>query len=218
MSPPGVFVLLAVGIGAVVFVAPDTERSPDYAASVSSASARLDRDLSEVRSVGTDNADEVYILGEPSDETDESSLFQTATAYEWLTVSRIVDGDTFVVIRNGSRETVRMIGIDTPEVAHPRKSVECFGREASERATALLSGARVRLELDPTQGERDRHGRILAYVFLRDGTLVNRLLVEEGYAREYTYRAPYAYQTNFRAMEARARFGEKGLWSSAFCQ
>jgi len=66
------------------------------------------------------------------------------------------------------RYTMRLIGINTPETVDPRKPVECFGREASAEAKRLLTGQRVRIELDPSQNTYDRYGRLLGYVFVRD--------------------------------------------------
>lgn len=76
---------------------------------------------------------------------------------------RIVDGDTLDVEVGGQRERLRLIGLNRPESVDPRKPVECFGREASRRAAELLSvGSAVQVELEPSQGNRDRYGRLLA--------------------------------------------------------
>lgn len=131
-----------------------------------------------------------------------------------MTVTRVVDGDTVVV---STGETLRLIGMDTPETVDPRKPVQCFGREASARARALLAGAPVRLELDPTQGRRDQYGRTLAYVWLADGRLFNEVMIAEGFAHEYTYELPYRYQARFDAAERAARTQQRGLWSPATC-
>jgi micrococcal nuclease len=81
------------------------------------------------------------------------------------TVINVVDGDTVDVRLDGGRtERIRLIGIDTPEVVDPRTAVQCFGREASAHAHKLLDGQQVSLEMDPSQGERDIYGRLLAYV------------------------------------------------------
>jgi micrococcal nuclease len=128
-----------------------------------------------------------------------------------------VDGDTVSVSIEGKTETVRFIGIDTPETVDPRKAVQCFGKEASDKTKELLAGQRVMLEKDPSQGERDKYGRLLAYVYRSDGLPVNEYLVEQGYAHEYTYSAPYKYQAEFRAAEAQARLLGRGLWASGAC-
>lgn len=134
-----------------------------------------------------------------------------------LPVTRVVDGDTFKV-RNGARvTTVRVLGIDTPETQDPRKPVQCFGREASNRAHQLLDGRTVRLEADPTQDPIDKYGRTLAYVWLPDGRLFQLVMLSEGYAHEYTYQVPYLRQAQFKAAQADARAHSRGLWSPSTC-
>jgi micrococcal nuclease len=129
-------------------------------------------------------------------------------------VVAVVDGDTIRVERNGVVEPVRFIGIDTPEIPLPDKAGECFGTEASKRTRELLKDMSVQLEFDTTQGERDTYGRLLAYPFLEDGTNVGELLVREGFAREYTYAAPYVYQEAFRAAARDAKRETRGLWGA----
>lgn len=132
-------------------------------------------------------------------------------------VVRVVDGDTLALHINGKTETIRLIGVDAPESVRPGKPVECFGKEASVKLKELLEGGQVRLEQDITQDDKDRYGRLLRYVFLEDGRLANQLILEEGYAYEYTYEAPYAYQAEFKAAEERARSGKHGLWADKAC-
>lgn len=139
-------------------------------------------------------------------------------AGEWYTVTRVVDGDTIVVTKNGMEDRVRLLGIDTPETVHPTKEVECFGKEASNFTTHHLAGERVQLETDQTQGLRDQHDRLLAYVYLGDGSLFNQTLVHEGYAYEYTYDEPYKYQRVFRQAERDAREQKDGLWADGVCE
>jgi len=132
-------------------------------------------------------------------------------------VIEVVDGDTIAILRDGRREPIRLIGIDSPETRDPRTVVECFGREASVRAKTLLVGQRVRIATDPTQDERDRYDRLLAYVWLEDGTFVNQAMVAEGFAYEYTYDAPYRYQAEFKAAQRLAMEASIGLWSPSTC-
>ena len=129
-------------------------------------------------------------------------------------VVSVTDGDTLKVDINGTTETLRLIGIDTPETVDPRKPVQCFGEEASRKAKETLTGKKVSLEADPTQGERDKYQRLLRYVYLEDGTSFNRWMINEGYAHEYTYQSnPYKYQTEFKDAEKSARENKRGLWS-----
>ncbi|MBI4093957.1 thermonuclease family protein [Candidatus Kaiserbacteria bacterium] len=141
----------------------------------------------------------------------------TIRTYRWYRVTKVIDGDTFVVAMDGKNVTVRLIGIDTPETVDPRKTVQCFGREASEKAREILSDRLVRLETDPSQGELDKYGRLLAYAFPENGTNVASYLIAEGYGHEYTYNLPYKYQMGFKAAEERARANKRGLWADDAC-
>lgn len=132
-------------------------------------------------------------------------------------VVRVVDGDTLRVLVNDKEETVRLIGINTPETVDPRKTVECFGKESSARMKELAQGEYVYLETDQTQDTRDIYGRMLAYVYLEDGQMVNRKMIAEGYAYEYTYFTPYKYQKEFRELQNFARASKYGLWSATTC-
>lgn len=136
---------------------------------------------------------------------------------ELYVVTQIIDGDTITVNKNGNEERVRLLGIDTPEVDVSRGPIECFGKEASDKTASLLTGQSVSLETDPTQAQRDTYGRLLAYVYTADGVLINKLLVEGGFAREYTYNIPYTYQADFKAAEKSARVAERGIWSRDNC-
>ena len=130
---------------------------------------------------------------------------------ETARVLRVIDGDTIEVDLNNKKEMVRLIGIDAPETVDPRKTIECFGKEASQKASVLLDGKEITLESDPTQGNRDKYGRLLRYIFLDDLNF-NKLMIREGFAHEYTYNFPYKHQEEFRNAEKDARENQKGLW------
>jgi micrococcal nuclease len=132
-------------------------------------------------------------------------------------VIKVVDGDTLSLSINGQTETIRLIGINTPETVDPRKPVECFGKQASDKAKSLLSGQEVALETDPSQGERDKYDRLLGYIFFSDGTFFNKLMIQEGYAYEYTYNVPYKYQAEFKQSEQEAKLAKRGLWADGAC-
>jgi micrococcal nuclease len=128
-------------------------------------------------------------------------------------VVRVVDGDT-VHVRLGDRiEKVRYIGVNTPEVHHPRKGEEPGGREAAAVNRTLVEGRRVRLELDVRA--RDRYGRLLAYVWIGD-TMVNAELVRRGYAQVMTVPPNVRHQSLFLALQREARDAERGLWAANF--
>jgi micrococcal nuclease len=131
-----------------------------------------------------------------------------------------VDGDTFLTEIDGQRVSVRLIGIDAPEVARDGSPGQCFADQATVRARELLGGARVTLGLDPTQDQFDRHGRLLAYAWLADGRLVNLAMLNEGLAYEFTYdrNRPYAFARAFRAARHGAEAEGVGLWSAGTCR
>lgn len=143
-----------------------------------------------------------------------SSVLPQGKFYE---VVKVVDGDTLSVAMDGGVEKVRLIGVNTPETVDPRREVQCFGKEASERMKELVSGKIVALEYDESQGTRDTYGRLLAYVYLEDRVMVNRKLIAEGYAYEYTYLHPYEYQKEFRDLQRLAKSSQRGLWAESTC-
>ena len=124
------------------------------------------------------------------------------------TVEWVADGDT-VRLTNG--ELVRYIGIDSPELHHPYKPVQPFAREARDANERLVLHKRVRLEFDAEQ--RDRYGRLLAYVYLEDGTFVNAELMREGWARTLTIRPNTSHAEEFHHLEDEARAARRGLWA-----
>jgi micrococcal nuclease len=144
------------------------------------------------------------------------------------TVVDVVDGDTVRVrLANGTRETVRLIGVDTPEVYGSNTPDEfegvpdteagaaClrqYGEEASAFARDRLDGRTVELAFDEGTGRRGFYGRLLAYVSV-DGEQFNHALVERGYAR--LYESSFAERERYAAAEQRARAAGRGLWTCA---
>lgn len=135
----------------------------------------------------------------------------------YYVVTKVTDGDTLHIEMEGRDEKVRLIGINTPETVDPRRPVQCFGKEASVRMKELAQGNLVRLEYDDSQSVRDAYNRILAYVYLEDGQMLNRKMIAEGYAYEYTYLTPYRFQKEFRELQVLARSSKRGLWSPLTC-
>jgi micrococcal nuclease len=134
-----------------------------------------------------------------------------AQAAPVVRVVRIIDGDTIeVCCLAGRPEKVRYIGVNTPETKHPTKGVEAYGKEAKESNRKLVTGKTVRLEFDVQ--ERDRHGRLLAYVYLEDGTFVNAWLVAEGFAQVMTVPPNVKHQELFLKFQREAREARRGLW------
>ena len=127
---------------------------------------------------------------------DKSSSTQNGEVY----CDRVVDGDTIVVLMDGKKEKVRMIGIDTPESVHPDKSTNTpMGKIASKYTKDHLEGQYVRLETDVQ--ERDKYGRILAYVYL-DDKMFNKTLLEEGLANLMTIPPNVKYVDEFKRIES----------------
>jgi len=125
------------------------------------------------------------------------------------TVVRVVDGDTIHVKLWERVEKVRYIGVNTPETHHPTRGEEPGGREAAEMNRRLVAGQRVRLELDVRA--RDRHGRLLAYVWVGD-LMVNAELVRLGYAQVMTVPPNVKHQELFVKLQREARDAGRGLW------
>ena len=127
-------------------------------------------------------------------------------------VVKVVDGDTIHVRLDERVEKVRYIGVNTPEVHHPRRGEEPGGREASETNRRLVAGRHVRLELDVQT--RDRYGRLLAYVWVGE-TMINAELVRQGYAQVMTVPPNVRYQRLFLDLQRDARQAGRGLWRRA---
>ncbi|MCU0660398.1 MAG: thermonuclease family protein [Candidatus Pacebacteria bacterium] len=150
-------------------------------------------------------------------DTNQEIVTPTGSDSQTYEVMRVIDGDTLDVSMDGAVVRLRLIGMNTPETVDPRKPVECFGTEASQKATSLLLGKKVSLVSDSSQGEKDKYDRLLRYVFLEDGTNFNLQMIKEGYAYEYTYGTPYAYQAAFKEAQQQAKDASAGLWG-AVCQ
>lgn len=142
----------------------------------------------------------------PQINTDQPGLYS---------VTKFVDGDTIDVDMNGKTETVRFIGVDTPETHKPNAPVQCFGPQAADYTKQLIGSNKVRLQADPLDTNRDRYGRLLRYIYLPDGTLVEQKIISEGYGFAYT-QFPFEKSAEFKADEQAAKAANKGLWAA--CQ
>ncbi len=133
--------------------------------------------------------------------------FQTGLYAE--KVRYVIDGDTFILQDN---QRVRMIGINAPETSHRKyhKKGQSFGKEAKYYLEDLIKGKDVDLKSD--EEKFDRFGRRLAYVYLKDGTFVNRKMVEDGYAAAYQ-KFSFQYKKEFTELETRAQAAKRGMWS-----
>ena len=130
------------------------------------------------------------------------------------TVEQVIDGDTIEIRLGGKTESIRLIGIDTPETKHPTKPVQCFGPEASQFMHELLpEGTTVRLERDVEA--RDRYGRLLLYVYrMPDNLFVNYELAAQGYADTLSIEPNIMHRSDFSRAVAQARTNKLGLWKA----
>jgi micrococcal nuclease len=147
----------------------------------------------------------------------ENALIYSKLGYDYQLVTRalvvrVIDGDTIEVDIEGRIFDVRYIGIDTPEIVHPTKGEEAYGKEASEKNRELVEGKTVILEKDVS--ETDQYGRLLRYVYV-DDLFVNAELVRLGYAQVSTYPPDVKYQELFLQLQKEARENSRGLWGIA---
>lgn len=149
----------------------------------------------------------------------------SAKAENTATVTRVVDGDTIKVMYEGHPDRIRFIGVDTPESFPNRKAykdsrksgqdidvIVAQGQSAKKFTQGILpKGQKVLLEFDVEP--RDRYKRILAYVYLPDGRMVNEVIIKEGYASPMTIPPNVKYQKRFLTAYQYARDHNKGLWA-----
>lgn len=126
-------------------------------------------------------------------------------------VVKFFDGDTIAVNMNGHIEKIRFIGVDTPETHDPRKPVQCGGPNAAAYTKKTIGHQKVRLVSDILSDNRDRYDRLLRYVYLPDGTLLNDQLIKTGHGFAYTY-FPFSKSVQFIKDERSARHNHRGLW------
>jgi len=132
-------------------------------------------------------------------------------------VVEFVDGDTIKVDMSGTTETLRFIGVDTPETHDPRKAVQCYGLAAATFTKNFIGKNDVRLEADPLNTNRDRYNRLLRYVYLPDGQLVNAEIIKHGYGFAYTG-FPFTKSDEFLNYQKEAREAGRGLWDTCHPQ
>jgi micrococcal nuclease len=171
----------------------------------------------EVNQIPVQQVATTSVISTTTTKSDAVATNTVSTDYTYYTVSSVVDGDTVKINMDGKIETLRLIGLDTPETVDPRKVVQCFGKEASNKAKELLVGKKVRIETDPSQGSKDKYNRMLAYIYLENGLFYNKYMIEQGYAHEYTYNIPYKYQSEFKEAVKKAQDSKLGLWSPDTC-
>lgn len=170
------------------------------------ASAPAEEDISEEPDVSGADIEKP----DASDEDSESSDTTDDDVRHTVEVLRVIDGDTIEIDYEGKKESLRMIGVDTPESVHPDQTKNIpYGQIASGFTKEQLEGKTVEIEFDTSH--RDRYGRLLAYVYL-DGELYNKRLLDEGHAVVATFPPNVRYVDMFTEAQSNARSAGKGLW------
>lgn len=149
------------------------------------------------------------VISTIEDEATEESEGKT------IKVKRVVDGDTFVIDNDGTEEKVRLIGVDTPESVATGKNAykNCEeGKIASNYTEKLIENKEVKIVTDVS--ERDTYGRILAYVYLEDGRMLNKVLLRKGYARMMTIVPNVSHVEEFEKIQEKAKKNKVGFWEN----
>ncbi len=149
----------------------------------------------------------------PAEERTTPATHTRRSAGKLHRVIDVVDGDTVTIADRGSEVSVRVIGIDTPETVHPSVPVECGGPQASATAKRLLTGKKVRLVFDPSQGRTDYYGRALAYLEAPGLGDFGLAMIRQGGAAEYTYVTTYARQSRYLTAQGKAQAHDRGVWN-----
>lgn len=158
---------------------------------------------------------------------EKEKIENKSTVRESALVKKVIDGDTFEAEINGKTEKIRLLGVDTPErfdsekfdrdlerTGRDKKTIQKLGELSYRHTLRLIGGKKVMLEADPIGDNKDKYNRLLRYVYLDDGTLVNLKIVEDGYANAYR-RFTLSKQEEFIQAERKARENKKGLWGDA---
>jgi micrococcal nuclease len=202
---------LAEGNNIIVFKAVDGDKTTTKSYKVYRRNAQEIIDYQKTLETVNDNVDSAQQAESVKVEVQE----QVADPrYYWHEVVQVIDGDTVKARVDGVVESIRIIGIDSPESTIEK---ECYGNESSAKAKEFLTGKWIQLEPDNSQDSRDKYSRLLRYVWFDNGTDFGRRMVEEGYAFEYTYRTPYKYQEQYRRTQEQSKNNKLGLWASNTC-
>ncbi len=127
-------------------------------------------------------------------------------------VIHVSDGDTIVVDLDGQIETVRLIGVDTPELGRQDRPAQPMALEAARFARRMVGKKTVLLRPEPDRPDRDRYGRLLRYVLLQDGICLNAEIIKRGYGRALL-RYPFFRAKEFAVFERQARAARLGIWA-----
>ena len=143
----------------------------------------------------------------------ESNAYTDVNKLNEYKVVRVVDGDTFVIEFKGKQEKVRLIGVDTPESVHPTKGVEYYGKEASDYTCNLVKNAKkIEIEYDDNSDKVDKYDRLLVWVFV-DGELLQKKLIENGYAKVAYLYDDYKYTSELQKVQEKVSAQNIGVWN-----
>jgi len=144
----------------------------------------------------------------PASSVTNAGTLSELSQQRWVSVAKVYASDTFETMAG---EKVRLLGINTPEIAHDDSPDEPWGELASQALLAMVGGKQLRLEFD--EEKYDQFGRTLAQAWLQDGTWVNGTMVREGYAHVYTFAPNLRWGAALLAEEQQARQARLGIWS-----
>ena len=129
----------------------------------------------------------------------------------YYAVTRVIDGDTIEIDRNGKKESIRLIGIDCDEVGRDKIDPDSTGWRATMFVFDLLEGdPQVKLKYDAER--EDKYGRTLAYVYLSDGRMLNEVIMKEGWAKTLRIPPNTKHAEDFKEQQAQAKAARKGIW------
>jgi micrococcal nuclease len=143
-------------------------------------------------------------------QTGWAGTFSQIGSSRWVTVAKVYDGDTF---KTQEGEKVRLLGINTPEIAHNGTPGQPLGQKAKRELKTFIQGEVVRLKFD--HEKHDRYGRLLAHVYLRDGTWINAHMIESGLAHAYTFAPNFRFSAELLIEERQARDEKRGIWNTS---
>lgn len=159
------------------------------------------------------NITDIFFNPSSGEQAPTERIGQTTEGKETIEakIINVIDGDTFAATVNGKEERIRLLLVDTPETKHPDKPIQPFGEEASAFTKSILTNGKVvQLEFDLAQ--RDKYGRLLAYVYV-DGKMLNEILLEKGFARLAVFPPNTQYVDEFGALQENAQTAGVGIWS-----
>ncbi len=143
-----------------------------------------------------------------------SSCSQLTASEEWVSVDRVIDGDT-LLLEDDRR--VRLLGLDAPEMGRGGGSPECFAPEATAYLTLLISETEGRIRLETDKRRLDVYGRVLAYLWNRQGEMLNEKILREGYALFVPESDAIRWNDRLRQAGEEARRSLRGLWHPDAC-